>query len=169
MRVLKYLLIVCIIAVINRPISVSAAEVSDELSTAEHESDDIDENVNLSIYTNFSIIIENDKPSNPSNPEPSTPSTPSNQDTDTVDTSNNQVVNGAVDNTTVNNTAVDNTAPSTPTLSGDVDTDQKYISGSTLPPGTGDDFSLGVYILLMSVSGTLVLLIIRRLLSNKNK
>jgi hypothetical protein len=159
MRVLKYLLIVCIIAVINRPISVSAAEVSDELSTAEHESDDIDENVNLSIYTNFSIIIENDKPSNPSNPEPSTPSTPSNQDTDTVDTSNNQVVNGAVDNT----------APSTPTLSGDVDTDQKYISGSISQPITGDDFSLGVYILLMSVSGTLVLLIIRRLLSNKNK
>jgi hypothetical protein len=159
MRVLKYLLIVCIIAVINRPISVSAAEVSDELSTAEHESDDIDENVNLSIYTNFSIIIENDKPSNPSNPEPSTPSTPSNQDTDTVDTSNNQVVNGAVGNT----------APSTATLSGDVDTDQKYISGSVLPPITGDDFCLGVYILLMSVSGALVLLIIRRLMSNKNK
>jgi hypothetical protein len=154
MRVLKYLLIVCIIAVINRPISVSAAEVSDELSTAEHESDDIDENVNLSIYTNFSIIIENDKPSKRSNP-----SNPSNQDTDTVDTSNNQVVNGAVDNT----------APSTATLSGDVDTTQQYISGSVLPPITGDDFRLGVYILLMSVSGTLVLLIIRRLLSNKNK
>jgi hypothetical protein len=154
MRVLKYLLIVCIIAVINRPISVSAAEVSDELSTAEHESDDIDENVNLSIYTNFSIIIENDKPSKRSNP-----SNPSNQDTDTVDTSNNQVVNGAVDNT----------APSTPTLSGDVDTDQKYISGSISQPITGDDFSLGVYILLMSVSGALVLLIIRRLMSNKNK
>jgi hypothetical protein len=150
-RVLKYLLIICIIVIINHPISVSAAEVSDELSTAEYESNEIGENVNLGIHTNFFMIIENDKPSSSSNPD--------NTSEDTTEVTSNQVVN-----VSVNNPPQNNIEPS-----GDIYTDNQYVSVPNLPPRTGDDFNLVSYIFLMLTSGTLVLLIIRRLLSNKSK
>jgi hypothetical protein len=150
-RVLKYLLIICIIVIINHPISVSAAEVSDELSTAEYESNEIGENVNLGIHTNFCMIIENDKPSSSSNPD--------NTSDDTTEVTSNQVVN-----VSVNNPPQNNIEPS-----GDIYTDNQYVSVPNLPPRTGDDFNLVIYIFLMLTSGTLVLLIIKRLLSNKSK
>jgi hypothetical protein len=150
-RVLKYLLIICIIVIINHPISVSAAEVSDELSTAEYESNEIGENVNLGIHTNFCMIIENDKPSDQSN--------------DTTDTNEGASTTGQVTSTVTESQDTDNTEQLTATLRGDRHSNDAVGH----QPNTGDSSSLEVYVISMIISGILILVTLKRLVSNRNK